>query len=450
MEEQRKQDESLGEATDFFTMPPLMMSEEESYLMKIHPVSSTQNEAPIIYEFEVDDNHYVDMSQTYHYVTFKIMKGDRRTEITATGNNNTIANEERVCPINYFGNTAFSNVELYLNNELIESSNNLYPYKSYIKAFLSNSRDEKDNQMAASFYYEDTDGIDTLAIRGTMDDAECSNEGMAKRFALSQLSKPFTTFSPLHLDFCAQSRYVQNKTSIKIRLSRAKPEFALIARLGTQNYSIVIQESYLLVRMVRPRESLRLAVEEAMENSVVKYPLKSCEMRFFTNAGTSNTISEPNLYSGHLPTRVAIGIVKTDALDGTYITSPFKFQHFNVNEIDLKVNGKSITTDPMKVNIDNDDYVLPYTMMYRSTGGFPTNEALISYKQYKEGFFIYVFDLTEDQDHDGSHFHTPKSGILSLDLRVNQPPGAPVSIIVMLEKEILITCDKNRSYAMVN
>ena len=450
MEVKSSDQESLGEGTDFFSTLPMGLSEEESYIMKIHPTSSSQNEAPLIYEFDVDDGHYADLSQSFHYVNFRIMKSDRTTPITPTGAGNALTNLEKVAPINYPGNTIFSNVELYLNNEMIESSNNLYPYKAYIQAFLSNPSDVKTHQMAVSGYYEDTGTVHAAAVVQAMDANDCANKGLRQRFDRSRLSTPFATISPLHLDFCGQSKYILNRTEVKIRMTRSRTEFALISGDDDGEYSIVLADSYLMVRMVKPRESLRLAIEESLNDNPARYPMKQCEMRFYTNAGTSQTIVEPNMYTGHLPTRVAIGLVATEHLDGDLTKSPFYFDHFNVTEIDLKVNGKSVTTDPLKISIDNSDHTLPFAMLYQNTGGLFQNESLISYEQYKYGFFLYVFDLTQDNDHDADHFHQPRTGVISLDIRTSAAPGTPVSIVSMFEKEVVLTCDKDRTYSLLS
>jgi len=444
--EVKTNEESLGEGTDFFTHPPIGLSEEENYYMKIHPTSSIDNNAPLIYEFDVDDSHYADLSNCYHYIKYRIMQGDRVSAIAPPAAGAAAGDAQKVAPINYFGNTLFQNIELYLNGELVETSNNLYPYKSFLQTFLSFGKDTKNTQLAVSGYYPDIGEIDTNAIRAAMPDEDCTNSGAHRRYKLSEYSQPFATLNPLHLDFCTQNRYVLNRTHVKIRLTRVDPNFGLIANADNRSFALVIPEAFLQIRMVRPRESLRLAVEEAMEHNLVKYPMKQCEMRFFTFSGTSNTISEPNLFSGHLPTRVAIGLVDTDAMDGHWQKSPFNFKHFNVTDVDFKVNGKSVPNDPIKIDMTHNDYVLPYTMLYKNTGGLFNNEALIDYEQYKHGHFLYVFDLTEDGDHDLDHFHQPKTGVISVDFRTSAPPNHSIAMIVMFEKEIILTCDNNRKY----
>jgi len=426
-----------------------MTSEDESYMMKVYPTTSIDNQAPIIYEFDIDDNHYADLNNCFHFVSFKIMQEDRTTDIDEPGGNNQDGDDQKVAPINYYGNTLFENVELYLNGNLIESSNNLYPYKAFLQTFLSMGQDAKENQLALCGYFPDTGDIDTNAIRASMNAVNCANKGLKNRYLLTRYSKAFAALSPLHLDFCAQKRYIQNRTNVKIRLSRVSPQFGLIANAGDKNFSWITNTAYLLVRMVKPRDSLRLAVEQALQSETVKYPLKTTEMRYFTFPGNGTTLNEPSLYTGHLPVRLCLALVEAAALDGDYQKSPFNFKPFNVTDIDVRVNGKSLTNDPIKVDLRNNDHVLPYFWMFRNTGGLFTNEPIIDYLQYKKGHFIYVFDLTQDNEHGLHEFHQPRSGVISVDIRLRTAPNTPLALVGMFEREMIATCDEHRTYKLL-
>lgn len=438
--------ESLGEATDFFTTPPVMVSEEDSYFMRIHPTSSIENSAPIIYEFEVDDSHFADLSNMVQYLQLRVMKADRSTPIPDPGPDNQDGDAQKACFINYPSNTLFKQAEVWLNGELVESSNNLYPYKSYMQAFLSYGQETKNNQLAIAGYYQDTGDIDSDDTRTAMNSPNCGNKGLHQRYEMSKYSRPFSTLAPLHLDLCTQKRYLQNRTHVKIRLTRVDDKFGIISKSNDGGFSYIIQQAYLQVRMVRPRESLRLAVEQSLETNLARYPMKRCEMRFYSFAGNSNSLTEPSLYQGHLPVRVALALVDSQNLHGDWTSSPLKFEACNVSEINLKINGRSCTTEPLRINLGENDFVHPYFWMYRSTGGLFGNESLIKYSDYKQGNFLYVFDLTEDGDHSLDHFHQPKTGTLSLDIRVTSPPNRSMALVAMFEREIIITCDKDRKY----
>jgi len=46
------------------------------------------------------------------------------------------------------------------------------------------------------------------------------------------------------------------------------------------------------------------------------------------------------LFSGQLPTRLMIGLVTNQAFNGHAESNPFNFQHFNLNEIALYLDGQ--------------------------------------------------------------------------------------------------------------
>ena len=62
---------------------------------------------------------------------------------------------------------------------------------------------------------------------------------------------------------------------------------------------------------------------------------------FFLSSVPQNylDVSHEKLFSGQLPTRVVVGLVKNDAFNGHVGRNPFNFQHFNLSEISLYLDG---------------------------------------------------------------------------------------------------------------
>lgn len=440
---------NINPSMNFFSIPPLSTAEEGSYLMKVTPVTSIENNINISYEFDVDSQQYLDLHNSYHFVSVKIVDADGANLTSPVPNPAT--DDDKVAFSNNIASTIFEDCQLSLNGNLIESSNNLYPYKSYFQNFLCAGKDIKDNQLAISGYFEDTGAIDANAIRTAMSTAACANKGLKKRFNLTAASATAHFVAPLFLDTCGQKKYLQNGTNVKLKFTRSGNKFALLANDPAKNFQFSITEAYILVRMVKPSRSLRLAVEETIATSPAQYPMRTYEMRYFTFNGNSTTLVEPSLFTGPLPVRVVFGLVETTALDGNYTKSPFNFKHFNVCDVNLKMNGKCITNDPLRINVGDNDYLQPFVWMYRSTGGlFGNREPTVSYSDYKEGNFIYSFDLIQDNDESSdTAFHQPKDGILSLDIRFTQAPDTPISLVAMFEKENILSCDHNRQYKML-
>lgn len=435
--------ECLTDHVALFQSLPVLTSEEESYFIKLNPVTSLQLEAPLLFEYDIPENFFADPTQLYLYLKCKIVDSDHKV-ISKPAADADIPDKAQVYPISYFANTCFSNVEMFLNNSQIGSSNNLYPYRAYMESALSFDKETKSTQLAMAMYHPDTKKVD-FDEKLTSKDYE--NKGAKKRWLLSRYSASFETFSKLHLDLCAQNKYILNRTNMKIKCYRATNNFALMAKDNDEKYKIVFEEAFLYLRIVRLRESLRLGIEANLLKMPAKYPMKKVEARFFTHSANTSNLSEQNLFSGNLPTRVVIGLVSTLALDGKNTLSPFNFKHYEMQNIELRVNGRALPTpDGINLDIANKLYTQAYASIFLGSGGFFENSSPMSYEEYLEGNFLVMFDLTEDFNNELTHFHAPNSGTLSLKIRLAEATKESVSIICLFEHEVMMNVDSDRNY----
>ena len=108
------------------------------------------------------------------YVKFKIIKAD----------GHALDADSDVAPVNKFLHSMFNSVDLYLNNKLISSNSDTYPYRAYIENLLSYNADSKSTFLNASvLWVEDTAAqFDTLNHDG-------ANTGLQKRIAIISQSK---------------------------------------------------------------------------------------------------------------------------------------------------------------------------------------------------------------------------------------------------------------------
>ena len=125
---------------------PIVDDVLSSHEQEIYPTTSL-DENCIEFEFQTDRNYYVDLRQSFLALKLKFVKGrgydtyestakkkehkDESVVFTETGTDD----EEEVARVAYVNNlmhSIFSNVEVYINNQLIYNSNGLYAHKSYI------------------------------------------------------------------------------------------------------------------------------------------------------------------------------------------------------------------------------------------------------------------------------------------------------------------------------
>lgn len=110
-----------------FTLPPTDTSTDTSYYAEYKSIVNVKDSTSKI-EFRIQPfpTHYLDLSDSFLYVKFKIQKDDK-TDLSAS---------DDVSVANNFLHTIFSDCEVYSNNQLVSSSNNCYPYKAYLETLL--------------------------------------------------------------------------------------------------------------------------------------------------------------------------------------------------------------------------------------------------------------------------------------------------------------------------
>ena len=151
------------------SVPPTMTAMQESQWVEHFPIASLTNNAPTEFIIPPQPEHWTDLSQSYLYVKFKIIKAD----------GHALDADSNVAPVNNFLHSMFNSVDLYLNNKLISSNSDTYPYRAYIETLLSYNADSKSTFLNASVLWVE----DTAAQFDTLNHDE-ANTGLQKRIAI--------------------------------------------------------------------------------------------------------------------------------------------------------------------------------------------------------------------------------------------------------------------------
>jgi hypothetical protein len=139
-------------------------------------------------------------------------------------------------------------------------------------------------------------------------------------------------------------------------------------------------------------------------------------------------------------------LVAKDAYNGHKEKSPFKFDHFDLRDIRVSWNGLQSPTVPYELDFEHDRYVRAYFNLYHALGYAHTNESCgITYDAFKNGWAIYVFNLTSTGDNDEC-FDLLKEGSTSMYLKfAKDVPAGGITMIVYAEFDSLMMIDKNRN-----
>jgi len=425
--------ECISSELDLFTVPPTQTSIQQAEWVEYQPLTSILGNAPIEFSVIGSGEEYVDLSNVMLYVRAKVVKKDN-TVLSATST---------AAPVNLLLHSMFSQVDVSLNGTLISSSTNTYPYRSMLETLLSYGEDAKKSQLSAELFYKDQAGTMDSVLTTADEAGNQPNVGLQQRRALMVESKEFDMMGRIHGDVFFQEKYLLNEVGMKIKLIRSNDNFSL---MGDADAKLVVTHASLFVRKVKLSSSVFLAHAKALENSTAKYPIKRVVCKSFQIPESYLDASHEKLFSGQLPTKIVIGLVDNRAFNGSRTHNPFNFQHYNVSEISLYLDGQQqYALKPLQPNFNEDLYVRTYNTLFTGTNKINRDEGnYIAREDYKRGYALYAFDLTADLA-ETDHFNLVKHGSVRLSLRFAVTTPHTVSVVAYAEFDNLLEIDRDRN-----
>lgn len=419
--------ESVHSGLDLFSLPPTQTAVEDGLFVEYHPLASLSPGAPVEFTISGATAHYLDLSSSYLHVRARITHAD----------GTPLAPGTEVGPVNYWLHSLWSQVDVSLNDTLVTSSENTYPYRAYIEATLNYGGEAKKGPLTATMYYKDTpDQLDDNQGNG--------NEGLMTRRQLTTQSREVDLCGRLHCDIFHQQRFLINHVDVKIRLIPSKDTFNLIAPDPYQGFRSVITHASLFVRKVKLNPAVTLGHAKALERGTAKYPMKRVVVKTFSiPTGTLNTVHD-NIFLSQTPNRLIIGLVESSAFNGQASRNPFNFQHFGLSFISLYLDGKQVPANPLTPNFAKQQYTRSFFGLMTATGLVNKDSgSLIELRDFGRGYALYGFDLSPSLL-DGDQFELVKSGALRLEMKFDQQLPDPVKVIVYGELDSVLEIDRAR------
>ena len=87
------------------------------------------------------------------------------------------------------------------------------------------------------------------------------------------------------------------------------------------------------------------------------YPFSRTDIRTFNIAEGNFGINLEDMWQGEVPSRLVVGMVRSQAYNGDYNLNPYHFEHFDVSNIVFFVNGESTPRPSFKLDVGNGIYL---------------------------------------------------------------------------------------------
>lgn len=432
---------SIRGQVDLFGLPPTDTTVESTFYAEYKPLVNIQDSDSKI-EFRIVGNtiHLLDLFDHFLFVKVQVVNG----------NGTNLVQEHSISPVNLFFHALFSKVEIFINGNLISTSN-LYHYKAFLETLLTFGKDYQDSQGTCALWYDDdNDKID-----------QTENTGFATRLAFIKNSAHLEMIDKLRIDLGNQHRYILNNTTIVISLTKNTDTFCLLheefagqvadtttnklhipALLNPKtrflDASLFVRKQVLFPSIVLSHQKLLEAGHSAL------YPFKMSDVKSFSIPISNQMFVEENMFLGSVPSRIVVALVPSSAFVGQYSSNPFVFKDYGISFISLNVNSTPIPIKGMSLDFTRGNYLLPYYLMFCSLGMNGQNQGLgISRETYKKVNPLFVFDVGQEHGSD-STLSLEKSGAVRLEIQFKTPLPHSVTCLVYCEHQKIMEIDKYR------
>ena len=382
----------------------------------------------IVFEYQGTSDNYLDLAQSYLYVSGKVVKADGTA---ATSNDDYSVT-------NLFLHSLFENVTLSLNGTEVENAGSNYPWLAYNKILLGNGQGTKTSELTSQLFYKDSDPK-TAAV---------SNEGYKNRKALVTTSAHLEMCGKLQLDIMQSTKYIPNGVSLTLKLTKSAPEFYLWtpAEPATGDpipFKFKFDEVYLVLKKLSLNPSVITKNEAQLKRGTpMRIPLRKTEIRTFTIPTGSFNFATENLFNGRLPERVFVSFIDASAYSGKISENPFNYKHYDLEFIKTVVEEKTNYSSEIAVDFANNRFLEGYMSLFGAVKPGEDGNFIDRTEYGKDGNVIFSFEILCPTSMDA--LVPQRNGEVKILAKFRKALTAPTTAIIMGVFANMITIDEKR------
>ena len=305
-----------------------------------HPFTSLSDGGPIEFKVSGSEKEFLDLARSYLYLKVKVSKADGSNLDTAS----------KVGFVSYPIARLFNQVDVILGGKLISSATNTYDHHSILEVLLNYDKEAAQSQLGCGLFCNDKAGqIEEMDISAD----PVLNTVLQTRSEWTKTSKIVELQGRLHSDLFNKEKLFLSSVDLTVKLHRRKPEFFLLNADTAPAYKITIVNAILYVKMIKLTPSVLNAINTVLNDKTAQYAITRTTPKVFTVPIGQQSQHIDNAFLGEIPKCTAICMMDNDSYNGNYKKNPFNFQHYNLIQIGISVNGEEVPFKPLKLNFDD-------------------------------------------------------------------------------------------------
>ena len=407
----------------------------------LYPLNYTSKHGPWQYHSPQDNKHFIDLNTlTWNGKIRVINKKDPISPVITANQTKDIT----CSVVNNFIHSTVSKITYQLNDfQMGDSAPKSYSYRAYMDNLLSFSKGAKEQSLKYHGFEQDTPGSFEDVNKLT---ASNTNSGFKKRSELFCTPNYFHFSVKLRIDLANIDQFLQPGVQLRFEIERNSDAFALLSDVGDDvTFEFEMKDSTIeFDKMIPTPEYLNHFETNILQEPLI-YSYDKSQIHYFPYTANVNDLSIYSMFhTDKLPSYLVFGLVDNDAFDGSVSKNPYNFQHFNLKEFYLLVNGISVPTQPVKLDITSMDYHQTYVNEFLDKLKLKnSNDSIgISADDWINGSFFWIVDLNVDKCCN-FHEHNSKGGTIHLKLQTKTALPKTTRLIVYSTSRERMSIDHN-------
>jgi len=432
---------------------------EERVDEEVIRTSNTLNESSTLsFHWTSTADEYIDLNKCKLHVVYKMTRANGRVFTAATGNNSIVEP-------NLFHNL-WKDITLRINDQVIRSSVQHYPYQAYIEALIGSTPEMEPELNELEGWYiphgSQMDGATVIGKDATADNNEDIPALRSKTRTTTIANKEQTLIGLLNLDIFKQQRVLPPLTRVGIDLKKNDVGFWATSNPAIGDHktgiNIRIEDIFFVVTKRKlfkddgrgQLSANTLLLKELATHQSARYPHTRSMLKVFSIPQTNTVYTNQSLFDSKVPVKAIVGLVSATRYHGDATLSPFAFKHYSVKTLYMTYGGDKYPARTYETDFTTGRGVKE--LWQQTTKGlmFPKDDNFRSNITYEEFLSdngnknFWVIDLTQNkksQEPEDSYLSQPQNKEVGIHITVSEAFGEAVQLIVLAYLEDSLTID---------